>query len=203
MSSSLARVWDKTKRLDYECISLRSKLVESIIYQSGERAYSWGLELGWTRLSMHPRTTTGTALNSIAFPTIAERVLYLKWPSRLNRKEEEESLKIQVILSRDPLPCARRLLVTNDAGRRKNLGRPVVIGGNNMPSPSWNRVNWLPNIGGSVPPSSQYRHHCWSNQDIWALYSTHASYHDTFWQLIYAILEGVRCIKKISDFGVA
>ena len=47
----------------------------------------------------------------LAFPTIAARVLP-KWPSRLKRtEEEEESLKIQVILSRDPLPCARRLLV--------------------------------------------------------------------------------------------
>ena len=34
----------------------------------------------------------------------------------------------------------------SDAGRWKKWGGTVVIGGNNMPSPGWNRVNW------SAPP---------------------------------------------------
>ena len=44
----------------------------------------------------------------------------------------------------------------SDAGRRKNLRGPVVIGGDNLPSPIWN--SWLielPNIGGrAVVPAS-------------------------------------------------
>ena len=39
------------------------------------------------------------------------------------------------------LSWARSVLIS-DAVRWKKLGVPVVIGGDNLPSPGWNRVNW-------------------------------------------------------------
>ena len=39
----------------------------------------------------------------------------------------------------------------SDAGRWKTLGGPVVIGGDNLPSPGWNRVNWSAPLAPPVP----------------------------------------------------
>ena len=50
----------------------------------------------------------------------------------------------------------------SDAGRWKTLGGPLVIGGDNLPSPSSNRVNWPAKYwGGQWPPwPPRFRHHC-------------------------------------------
>jgi len=48
----------------------------------------------------------------------------------------------------------------SDAGRWTNLGVPIVIGGNNLPCPGWNRVNWSAKYwGGPLAPPSRFRHH--------------------------------------------
>ena len=46
--------------------------------------------------------------------------------------------------------------MNNDAGRWKTLGVPVVIGGDNLPSPVQIGLTDLPNIGGGDggPPGS-------------------------------------------------
>ena len=51
----------------------------------------------------------------------------------------------------------------NDAGRWKTLGGPVVIGGDNLPSPVWIGLTDLQNIGGGRGPPGpppRFRHHC-------------------------------------------
>ena len=47
-------------------------------------------------------------------------------------------------------------ILSSDAGRWKTLGVPVVIGGDNLPSPIGIGLTDLPNIGGGAegPPSS-------------------------------------------------
>ena len=56
------------------------------------------------------------------------------------------------------------LMRCSDAGRWKTLGVPVVISGNNLPSPVGIGLTDLPNIGGggAVAPTAlfQFRHHC-------------------------------------------
>ena len=43
-------------------------------------------------------------------------------------------------------------ILLSDAGRWKTLGVPIVIGGDNMPSPVGIGLTDLPNIGAPLPP---------------------------------------------------
>ena len=47
--------------------------------------------------------------------------------------------------------CPKKSSRPSDAGRWKTLGGPVVIGGDNLPSPGWNRVNWSAPLAPPVP----------------------------------------------------
>ena len=75
---------------------------------------------------------------------------------------------------------ASAILCFSDAGRWKNLGVPVNIGGDNLLYPSWNRVTdiyW----GGQWPPwPFRFRHHC-----VWSIFLINCPVQSFIIYLIY------------------
>ena len=88
-----------------------------------------------------------------------------------------------------------------DAGRSKNLGVPIVIGGHILPSPFWDRVNWSAKTWmGNCPPCPlisyapvssfiTYRYIC----------STSLQFNIVFWSAVRIMSFSVRHTGRMLD----
>ena len=109
----------------------------------------------WIHLPLGPKTKNDILLN-FAFGTMSKTVWgissdifkdFLKnrenCPRNYHKNFSTNSIfRKQKILLTTNIVRLKSGHYASDTGRWKTLGVPVVIGGDSLPSPGWNRVNW-------------------------------------------------------------